>query len=279
MGLAGAVGKLGILVPMSLSLIIWHEYPTVMQWCGICLAIVSIILVNWPSAGSLRGALRPAQLLLFLFCGTAEFSNKVFQKYGLQEHKSLFLLVTFSVAFLLSLAVTIKIKRVVTCRDLLIGVLVGIPNLFSSFFLILALERIMATIAFPAYGAGTIVVINLVGLLFFKEKLERTELTAVALTIAALILINLRKLRRSKVWPSARLCLPDSAENIETKGEFEPRFVILAGPDGCSRGLTHARSLYELVAIVDPRLTPSDKCSRIPPTLVVGFCGRRIFHG
>ena len=109
----------------------------------------------------------------------------------MQDHKSVFLLVTFSVAFLLSLMVTIKMRRAVTRRDLLTGVLVGIPNLFSSFFLILALERITATVAFPVYGAGTIVVINLVGLLFFKEKLDRTELTALASTVAALILINL----------------------------------------------------------------------------------------
>ena len=186
-GLAGAFAKLGILVPMSLSLMLWREYPTAVQWGGIGLAVFSIVLVNPPAKRSLRTAL----LLLFLFCGAAEFSNKVFQKYGFQEHKSLFLLVTFAVAFLCSLVATVKAHRPVTQRDLLTGIAVGVPNLFSSFFLILALEHIKATVAFPAFGAGTIVIINVVGILFFKERLTRPEQLAVALTITALILINL----------------------------------------------------------------------------------------
>ena len=190
-GLAGAFAKLGILVPMSLSLVLWREHPRLIQWWGIGLAISSIVLVNWPAKGNLRAALRPALLLLFLFCGAAEFSNKVFQKYGMLHYKSLFLLVTFSVAFLFSLATTAAKQEPVARRDLLTGLAVGVPNLFSSFFLILALDRIAAAVVFPAYGAGTIVIINLVGIVFFKEKLSRMEKAAIALTIVALILINL----------------------------------------------------------------------------------------
>ena len=190
-GLAGAFAKLGILVPMSLSLVLWREYPRLIQWCGIGLAVSSIVLVNWPVKGNLRAALRPALLLLFLFCGAAEFSNKVFQKYGVLEYKSLFLLVTFAVAFLFSLTTTIAKRTPVTRRDLLTGLAVGVPNLFSSFFLILALDRLAAAVVFPAYGAGTIVIINVVGITFFKEKLSRAEQTAVALTVVALVLINL----------------------------------------------------------------------------------------
>ena len=79
----------------------------------------------------------------------------------------------------------------VTRRDLITGLAVGIPNLFSSFFLILALETIPAAVAFPIFGAGTIVIINVVGMAFFRERLTRVELAAVGLTIAAIVLINL----------------------------------------------------------------------------------------
>jgi len=191
-GLSGTFTKLGILVPMSLSLILWRELPTSVQTAGIALAVFSIVLVNWPRGGDWRGALRPALLLLFLFGGVAEFSNKVFQKYGLQSDKAIFLLCTFGVAFLCSLAVTLYRKRPVARRDLVMGVAVGVPNLFSSFFLIKALDTIPATVVFPAYGAGTIVIINLIGMSFFGERLTRREQVAVVLTIVALVLINLR---------------------------------------------------------------------------------------
>ena len=191
-GLAGAFTKLGILVPMSLSLVLWQELPNVIQWLGIGLAIGSIAIVNWPSGRDLTGSLKPALLLLFLFGGISEFSNKVFQKYGLQDDKAVFLLFTFSTAFLASLIVTLRKPRPVTRRDLLMGVAVGVPNLFSSFFLIRALDTLSAAAAFPAYGAGTILIINIVGVLFFKERLSAKEKWGVALTIVALILINLR---------------------------------------------------------------------------------------
>jgi multidrug transporter EmrE-like cation transporter len=190
-GLAGAFAKLGILVPMSLSLLLWREYPSAVQWVGIVLAVSSIVLVNWPSDGDVRGALRPALLLLFLFGGAAEFSNKVFQKYAQLDHRSIFLFVTFLVALLCSLAATIAKKGAIRRRDVLTGVAVGVPNLFSSFFLIMALSSIPAAVAFPAYGAGTIVIINVVGVVFFRERPTRVEQAAVALTVLALVLINL----------------------------------------------------------------------------------------
>ena len=191
-GLTGAFAKLGILVPMSFSLILWKESPSTMQWIGIGLAVFSIVLVNRPTDGDMRKALRPALLLLFLFGGLAEFSNKIFQQYGLLDHKTVFLLTTFSVAFVFSVVVTLLKNPKVTGRDLLTGVAVGVPNLFSSFFLILALDTVPATIAFPAYSAGSIVIINVVGAAFFKERLQRAEQIAVALTCLGLILVNLR---------------------------------------------------------------------------------------
>lgn len=191
-GLAGTFTKLGILVPMSLSLVLWQELPTAIQWTGIGLAVFSIVIVNWPAGRDLRESLRPALLLLFLFGGIAEFSNKVFQKHGLQDDKSVFLLFTFSTAFLISLGATLRKRIPVTRRDLAMGVAVGVPNLFSSFFLIRALDTMSAAAVFPAYGAGTILIINIVGVLFFGERLSRRERAAVALTIVALVLINLR---------------------------------------------------------------------------------------
>jgi multidrug transporter EmrE-like cation transporter len=190
-GLAGTFAKLGILVPMSLSLVFWKEVPTALQWGGISLAVFAIALVNWPGDRRWAETLKPALLLLFLFGGCAEFSNKVFQKYGLLGYRSHFLLVTFAVALLCSLVAMVTRRRAVAGRDLLTGIAVGVPNFFSSYFLILALDRIPAAVVFPVYGAGSILVIYMVGMAFFRERLTAREQAAIALTIAALVMINL----------------------------------------------------------------------------------------
>ncbi len=121
----------------------------------------------------------------------AEFQNKLFQQYALIEYKDVFLFVIFITAFLLSLYFVIKSKEKVLKRDLLVGFLVGIPNLFSSYFLIMALNSIATSIAFPVYSAGSIIFISLGEVFLYKEKLSKKNKVAIVLVILALILINI----------------------------------------------------------------------------------------
>ena len=191
-GLAGVFSKLGILLPMIFSILLWQEYPTEIQWFGIILAILSIILVNFPFGQDWKKALRISLILLFFYGGIAEFSNKIFQKYAVLDIKPLFLFFVFVTAFLISIFFTIKGRKGFTSREIMTGIMVGIPNLFSSFFLINALDQLKTAVVFPIFSAGSIVVINLGGLFIFKEKLNKKEVTSIVMTIVALILINIK---------------------------------------------------------------------------------------
>ncbi len=188
--LSGAFGKLGILVPMTLGMILWKEIPLPLQWVGIVLAIASIILVNNPFR-SRTDKIRLSLLLLFLFNGLAEFSNKLFQNYTVTGYKNIFLLCVFFSAFLISFAVfrkkEIKLKR----EDVITGLIVGLPNFFSSFFLIMALEGIKSSVVFPVFSAGSVVMIGLGGFFIFREKLEGKDIISLIMILLALILINI----------------------------------------------------------------------------------------
>lgn len=184
--LAGAFAKLGFLLPMTLSMFIWREFPTGWQWLAMALAISALAIVNWPSRASWQQGLRPVLLLLCCFAGLAEFSNKVFQKYGQQVHKPLFLLVTFSVALCFALTATIRAKQPIHKRDILLGIAIGFPNVFTSYFLIQALATIPAAVAYPLFGAGTIGLIFLGGMLIFGERPRRRESFAIALVLLAM---------------------------------------------------------------------------------------------
>ena len=191
--LSGTFGKLGILVPMIFSIIFWKEMPKAIQWVGICIALFSIIFSNISHDENKCTSINLTLILLFLFGGMAEFQNKLFQKYALMEYKDLFLFVIFFTAFLFSLYFVIKSDKIIMKRDLLMGMLVGIPNLFSSYFLIMALNSIKASIAFPVYSAGSIIVISIGEVFLYKEKLSKKNQIAIVLVVIALILINLGK--------------------------------------------------------------------------------------
>jgi multidrug transporter EmrE-like cation transporter len=190
-GLSGTFAKLGILIPMIFSILLWRELPTALQWIGILLALISIVIVNLSKKTRQMFEINLTLLMLFSFGGIAEFSNKIFQKYALNAYKDVFLFAVFFVAFLISLTYTRLKKSPVTKRDLILGLAVGIPNLFSSYFLILALDTITTSVAFPIYSAGSIVLINLGSLLIYKEHIQNKNKIAIALTLVALVLINL----------------------------------------------------------------------------------------
>lgn len=189
-GVSGTIAKLGILIPMIFSILIWREFPTSLQWVGILLSLVSIVVINLSRKSIKTFDFKPTLLLLFIFGGMAEFSNKIYQNYALNEYKDVFLFAIFFVAFLISVTYTVNTKGKATLKDILTGFAVGIPNLFSSYFLILSLDTLKTSVAFPIYSAGSIVLINIGGLLIYKEKIAPKNQLAIAMTIVALILIN-----------------------------------------------------------------------------------------
>jgi len=199
--LSGAFGKMGILIPMTFSFILWQEYPAMIQWVGIGLALLSIIIVNIPKKNE-KGGFHIDLIFLFIFGGLAEFFNKIFQKYATpSDDKNVFLFFIFLSAFIISLTFSLfsilrehksRHKRKINFkRDIFTGVAVGIPNLFSSFFLILSLDHLETSIVFPVYSAGSIALISILSTLIFHERLKGIEKVSILITILALVLVNL----------------------------------------------------------------------------------------
>ena len=189
-GISGTFAKLGILIPMLFSIIIWKEFPETLQWIGIVLSLVSIVIVNLSSESLEKFDVKPTLILLFVLGGMAEFSNKIYQNYALNEYKAVFLFCIFFVAFTISTLYTFKNKARFNTKDILTGFAVGIPNLFSSYFLILSLDTVKASVAYPVFTAGSILFINLGGFVIFKEKISAKNKFAIALIVLALIFIN-----------------------------------------------------------------------------------------
>lgn len=193
--LSAMFGKLGILLPMLTSIVIWGELPSFKQGLGIAIAFFAMVYVNLAPAlqkNERRGGLHLTLLLLFLAGGMAEFSSKLFQKLGLASDQNLFLFVVFFTAFCLSLTLALKeakLSRTKCIKNGLMGIAVGIPNLLSSAFLISALRAVPAAIAFPIYSSGSIALITCLSFLLFKEKITRASGLGIVLTMLALTLV------------------------------------------------------------------------------------------
>ncbi len=191
--LTGAVSKLAILIPMVLSMVLWQELPGMVQAAGIVLALAAIVLAHLSGKDLGRlGALNLVMIWMFLSVGMGEFANKLFQQYGFSHQKGLFLLAVFCTALMISGAALLRQRKKPRTGDLCMGFLVGIPNMLTSLFLIKSFATVPAPVAFPVYGAGTIVMVAMGGWLLFGEELRKRQWAAIAIAVLSVILMQIR---------------------------------------------------------------------------------------
>lgn len=182
--------KLGLLVPMALSILLFGEVPTWVQIAGFVLAVTAIILINLQKgSGSVTAV--GGLLLLLLMNGTADAMSKIFEEVGDAALSDQFLFYTFLVAFLLCVLLVILKKEKPDLKSVLFGILIGIPNFFSAKFLLMALQEVPAVIVYPTFNVAGLMVVTLAGVLFFKEKLRKTQWIALFIIAAALVLLNI----------------------------------------------------------------------------------------
>ena len=86
--------KLGLLVPMVLSIVFFGEMPGWLQMLGFFVAIGAMILINYEK-GKNNAASAGGLILLLLAGGGADAMSKVFEVYGTSEHSDLFLFYTY----------------------------------------------------------------------------------------------------------------------------------------------------------------------------------------
>ena len=180
--------KLGLLVPILFSLIVFQEIPSWLQVAGFVVAIGAIVVINsqksdHPFSGGL--------LLLLVACGSCDLMSKVYEQFGPPALSDAFLFYTFAAALVLCLIWVLIKKERPGVRELFFGALIGIPNFFSAKFLLAALTRLPAVVVFPTFSVATLLAITLVGVAVFREKLTGRQWVALGMILLALVALNI----------------------------------------------------------------------------------------
>ena len=191
--------KLGVLIPTIMAIVVFGEVPSVLQIVGIAIAIVAIIIINFEkephgsnSIGeSKNGNKKILLLVLLLLGGLGDSMSNIFEKLGPDSGKDGFLLLTFFTAFVITIAIVILGKKKLCKADILFGLLVGVPNYFSARFLLASLGSLEAVIVYPTYSVGTMVVVTIVGVIAFREKISMKKGIALGLIAVAIALLNM----------------------------------------------------------------------------------------
>lgn len=180
--------KLGLLVPMVVSVVLFRDMPDTLQTIGFFVAIGGIILINWQKGG---GSFGMGLILLLLTGGSADAMSKVYEQLGHPDLGSHFLFYTFLVSLILCTALMIYKKERPGKYEVLFGFLIGVPNYFASRFVLRALASVPAVIVYPTCSVSTILVVTLAGVLLFKERLQKRQWLALAVILVAIVLLNI----------------------------------------------------------------------------------------
>ena len=182
--------RLGLLVPMTISVLAFGELPTPLQAVGFVIAVAAIVLINFEKGAAGAGS-KISLLVLLLLGGSCDAMSKIYERLGAAALSDQFLFYTFAMAFVLCTVLMLVKKERPGIPELLYGALIGVPNFFSAKFLLGALETLDAVIVYPTYSVATILVVTLTGVVAFRERLKNRQWIALGAILVALVLLNI----------------------------------------------------------------------------------------
>jgi drug/metabolite transporter (DMT)-like permease len=193
--------RISLILTVLFAFLVWDEPIQGSKAIGLFLAIVAIFLVNRQSK-SIDPAFYKRSILLLPFA-TLLISGIIDSSFFHAKrtftdtmHDGAFTTLTFTVAgiigFIYLLIDRSDYHRISLSKAALLGIILGIPNFFSIFTLVKAIDSgLPATVLFPVYNMSIICIASLGGILFFKEKMYFWNIAGLILALLAIGLISL----------------------------------------------------------------------------------------
>jgi multidrug transporter EmrE-like cation transporter len=157
--------------------------------------ITSLLLLFLVPRAKLREALVIflfKQLLLiisFLLTGLVLITNKALVAWGLEGQTDLYMLAFYGVPLVLAVASNAFHRQKSSRTDIFVGLAMGVAGATGTLFLMLALAKMDGIVAFPVRNLGNVVLTGIVGIIFWKERLSKTQWLGILLSLAAISLI------------------------------------------------------------------------------------------
>lgn len=192
-GITIAAMRMSLLVPVLISVFLYAEYLSGFKMAGVVLVFAAMALLI-PKKNRLKvGKINASWLLLIIFglSGFADASLKIYQEeFSTNFNELTFMGMVFVGAFIIGLLICIFRKGpIIQKKELLLGAAIGIPNLYSSIFLIYALQGISGSVAYPIVNILNVLGGTFLGLLIWNDEVSYKQWGGIAAAIIAILLL------------------------------------------------------------------------------------------
>ncbi len=193
--LCSTVYSLGFILPTLSGAILWAESFSFLDLLGVLCAISAVIVSGGkPQLKTGKSYYFAPLVIAMLASGGLGIVQKLQQKSAYAEQKSIFLLIAFTLAAVISLIFSLLAKKqgetpfrhgkltVASC----VGLFFGCCNLLNT-----TLAGLLpSAIFFPTLNIGVILLSMICGVIFFKEKISKKEITVLFLGGLSILLLN-----------------------------------------------------------------------------------------
>ncbi len=199
---ASVANKMSVVMPIVFSLGYLHEQLSFLKIVGIFLAVIALYLVTKPNQSNAElKKLIWLPILVFFGSGLIDITINHVNLFYLtkQHHNALFTLTSFFCAFcfgvlclgILVLSKKIKLSVLAEPKNIIAGILLGIPNYFSIYFIFKSLDShvFKSALLFPVLNLSNVVVAAIIAVLWFKEKMSVFNIVGIFLAVIAIIVI------------------------------------------------------------------------------------------
>jgi len=215
--LAGSVARLSLSIPILFALVVLGEHLTLVTALGIAGAFGAFLLLSpfrrratgradsddqapgkTAKAGAIsrldRNALWYFPTLLVVF-GCVDLWANLFNTLAPGDERFIFVVLIFTGSGILTWGTVLARRRPLHRGSILRGLLLGVPNFFSTFFLVESLRapqlRGHSAVVYAVYSAAGVILAFVAGTVLWKEPLTGRNRLGVAVAVAAVALLNL----------------------------------------------------------------------------------------
>jgi len=191
--------KMAVIVPVSFGVIYYGESLGGLKLLGIIMALVAVYLTTWqPRTQKKNASAIWFPIILFLGSGFLD----AFLKYNESEmvapaDQAWFASSIFGMAGIFGLILVLHQiifqKKSFGLKSVIGGIVLGIPNYGSIYFLLRALgiDSLDSSSIFALNNVGVVFLSAILGYFFFQERLSKLNLAGISLAIISIVLIAL----------------------------------------------------------------------------------------
>jgi len=203
---ASVASKMSMVIPIIIAIYLYSESCNAVKIIGVILSLLAVYLTvkkekkNTETSTAQKKQTKMVLLPILVFFGTGIIDAIVnnSKKLYLPSHSDTakFIAVSFYVAGIVgAILITVQIlrgKMKMKWQSLIGGIILGIPNYFSIYFVMLAINEsgFESSVIYPIVNMGVVLISSLCGILFFKEKLSKINYAGIALSILAIAMIT-----------------------------------------------------------------------------------------